>query len=75
MYLGEGPRFIAIETVQFAASKLKCKLIPKFHLKNDFFAADSSDPSQRSIIFRLGGRVSPEDVANITEVSTGGVYC
>ena len=71
MFLGDGPRFIAIEIVPFAANKLKNILIAKFHLRNDFFASGSSDPSQRSIVFRLSGRISPEDVANITEVSAG----
>ena len=79
MFLGEGPRFIAIKIVPFATNRLKNILIAKFHLRNDFFAAESADLSQCSIVFRLGGCVSPDDVVNITEVLveyiTGRVYC
>ena len=68
MYLGEGPRFIAIEIDLGAINKLKNILITKFHLRSDFLALASSDPSQRNVIFRLADCISPEDVANISEV-------
>ena len=67
MNLGEGPQFIAMEVDSGTVRKLKEMLVPKFHLMDNFFKCSSQDPSERHIILRLSGPISPQDVANINE--------
>ena len=69
MNLGEGPKFIAIETDLFVTNKLRSSLVSKFHLREDFFKLGGQDPSQHYIIFCLSGDVSPQHIANINEVT------
>lgn len=69
MNLGEGPQFIAIKVNWLTVNKLNSVLTAKYHLKSDFFKFGGSDPSQQHIVFHLAGPISPQDVANIYEVS------